>query len=47
MNSNDSNKFSKEDAYRVLELTNSWISNVDTKASLGLAFVVGLLSIIF
>lgn len=47
MSNNDTNKYSKEDAYRVLELTNYWIGNVDTKASLGLAFIVALLSIVF
>ena len=44
---NNTKKYSKEDAYKVLELTNSWIGNVDTKTSLGLAFVVGLLALIF
>ena len=47
MGNNDTNKYSKEDAYKALELTNSWIGNVDTKASLGLAFIVALLAIIF
>lgn len=47
MNNNITDKYSKEDAYKVLELTNSWIGNVDTKASFGLAFIVALLSIIF
>ena len=47
MNNNITDKYSKDDAYKVLELTNSWISNVDTKASFGLAFIVALLSIIF
>lgn len=32
------NKYDKEDAYRTLELINSWINNVDTKASFALAF---------
>lgn len=47
MCNNNINKFSKEDAYQSLELTNSWIGNVDTKASFGLAFIIALLSIIF
>ena len=47
MSNNDINKFSKEDAYQSLELTNSWIGNVDTKASFGLAFIIALLAIIF
>lgn len=47
MSNNNANKYSKEDAYRTLELTNSWIGNVDTKASLGLAFIVALLAIVF
>jgi hypothetical protein len=47
MRNNDTNKYSKEDAYKTLELTNSWIGNVDTKSSLGLAFIVALLAIIF
>ena len=47
MSNNDTNKYSKEDAYKALDLTNSWIGNVDTKASLGLAFIVALLAIIF
>lgn len=47
MSNNDTNKYSKEDAYKTLELTNSWIGNVDTKSSLGLAFIVALLAIIF
>lgn len=47
MSNNDVNKYSKEDAFKTLELTNYWIGNVDTKASLGLAFIVALLAIIF
>lgn len=35
--------FDKEDAYRTLELTNSWVGNVDTKISFALA-LVGVLS---
>lgn len=44
---NSDNKYSKEDAYRSLEFTNSWIGNVDTKASFGLAFIIALLAVIF
>lgn len=47
MSNNDTDKYSKEDAYKTLELTNSWIGNADTKSSLGLAFIVALLAIIF
>ena len=47
MSNNDTNKYTKEDAYKALDITNSWIGNVDTKASLGLAFIVALLAIIF
>lgn len=43
----ENSKYSKEDAYRTLELTNSWIGNVDTKTSFGLAFIVALLALIF
>ena len=25
--------YTKEDAYRLLDITNGWISNIDTKAS--------------
>lgn len=46
MNSS-TNKYTREDAYKALELTNSWINNVDTKASFGLAFIVALLAIVF
>ena len=31
--------FEKEDAYKALELTNSWIGNIDTKASFLLAYL--------
>ena len=31
-------KYSKDDAYQTLGLINSWINNVDTKASFALAF---------
>ena len=31
--------FEKEDAYKSLELTNSWIGNIDTKASFLLAYL--------
>ena len=45
---NDKKKiFDKEDAYRTLELTNSWVSNVDTKISFALALVGSLSAFIF
>ena len=31
--------FEKEDAYKSLEITNSWIGNLDTKASFLLAYL--------
>jgi len=40
-------KFSKDDAYKALELTNSWIFNVDGKISFGLAFSAILIGIVF
>lgn len=43
----DNKKFSKEDAYQTLELINSWINNVDTKSSFGLAFIAALIGFIF
>ena len=46
MSNNDVNKYSKDDAFKTLEITNYWIGNADTKASLGLAFIVAMLSII-
>ena len=39
--------FDKEDAYRTLELTNSWVGNVDTKISFALALVGVLSAFIF
>lgn len=36
---NKDNKASKEDAYKNLELVNSWINNIDLKASFILAFL--------
>lgn len=47
MSNKNTNNYSKEDAYRTLEQTNMWIGNVDMKASLGLAFSVALLAIVF
>jgi hypothetical protein len=41
------NKFSKEDAYRALEITNSWINNADTKISFALAYMAVLIGFIF
>ncbi len=42
-NEEEKQYFNKEDAYRTLELTNSWVGNVDTKISFALA-LVGVLS---
>lgn len=39
VNMEKKNDFSKEDAYQTLGLVNSWINNVDSKASFALAFV--------
>lgn len=39
--------FSKETAFRTLELINSWINNVDTKVSFSLAFSTTILGLIF
>lgn len=43
----DDKKYSKEDAYQTLELINSWINNVDTKSSFGLAFIAALIGFVF
>lgn len=43
----ENKKYSKEDAYQTLDFVNSWISNVDAKASFGLAFVAVLAGFIF
>lgn len=39
--------FSKETAFRTLELINSWINNADTKVSFALAFSTTILGLIF
>lgn len=39
--------FEKEDAYRSLEMVNTWISNLDTKVSFALALVGVLTGVIF
>jgi hypothetical protein len=41
------NKFSKEDAYQALEVTNSWTNNVDAKISFALAYIVILIGFVF
>ena len=41
------NKFSKEDAYQALELTNSWTNNADTKISFVLAYIAVLIGFVF
>lgn len=38
---------SKEDAYRILEIINSWISNIDTKVSFALTLSGALIGFIF
>lgn len=43
----DDKKYGKDDAYQTLELINSWINNVDTKSSFGLAFIAALVGFIF
>lgn len=49
MSQNNENKqyFDQEDAYRTLELTNSWVGNVDTKISFALALVGVLAAYVF
>mgnify|MGYP006966589379 CR=1 FL=1 len=37
-------KLCKDDAYNVLGIINSWINNIDTKASFAIAFAVFTLS---
>jgi hypothetical protein len=39
--------FTKEDAYKTLEITNTWISNIDAKISFALAFSGVLIGFIF
>lgn len=39
---NTSSAFEKEDAYRSLEMVNTWINNLDTKVSFALALVGAL-----
>lgn len=39
--------FSKDDAYQLLTIVNSWISNFDSKSSFGLAFIGVLMGITF
>jgi len=41
------NKFSKEDAFRALEITNTWINNVDTKVSFALTYMAVLIGFVF
>lgn len=43
----DNEKYSKDDAYYILELINSWINNVDAKTSFALAYVTVLVGFIF
>ncbi len=40
-------EYTKEDAYKTLEIINSWISNIDTKVSFSLAMIGVLSSFIF
>lgn len=44
---NTSSAFEKEDAYRSLEMVNTWINNLDTKVSFALALVGVLIGVIF
>lgn len=44
---NISSDYTKEDAYRTLEIINSWISNTDTKVSFSLALIGVLSTLIF
>lgn len=39
--------YTKEDAYKTLEIINSWISNIDTKVSFSLALIGVLSTLIF
>ena len=41
------NKYNKDDAYQTLGLINSWINNVDTKASFALAFQAVIIGFCF
>ena len=36
---NDDKVYSKDDAYKTLDITNMWIENVDSKISYALAFI--------
>jgi len=40
-------RFTKEDSYKNLERVNQWISNVDAKTSIALAFVTLFVAVIF
>lgn len=40
-------KYNKDDAYQTLGLINSWINNVDTKASFALAFLAVVIGVCF
>ena len=44
---NEMSAYTKEDAYQNLEMTNTWISNIDTKVSFAMAFVGVLIGVIF
>ena len=39
--------YTKEDAYKTLEIINSWICNIDTKVSFSLALIGVLITLIF
>lgn len=43
----NSKGFNTENTFRTLELINTWISNVDSKASFALAFTTAILGLIF
>lgn len=42
-----SSDYTKEDAYKTLEIVNGWISNIDTKVSFSLALIGVLSTLIF
>lgn len=43
----DNGKYSKDDAYHILELINNWINNVDAKISFALAYATVFVGIVF
>lgn len=47
LNQNTDKPFTKEDAYRILEMVNKWITNIDTKVSYALALTGVLIGFVF